>query len=296
MPQVKPPRPRYKEDKPPVYVELRQESKPQDTMMSVGFAIILLVSIVVVASTWLGGGMPRANSHASTALDAAARQLGFSVRNISVYGLSDEPQLEQATRLAARIEPGENMWRAQPHRIRDNILSLGQVTNVRVARYWPNQVVIFAEPINPIAILTLGEGVFWVDSNGLKIPQTEALVQPAEAVLPRVRGAGGAAQTPALLNRLGDAGIKAQAVQWHKARRWVLTLATGEVVHLPAPLTDASFGASTGRLAYLQDALQAHDVDADVDAYDLRVAGRIIVKSPQIPKIKHRILQGVNHG
>ena len=88
---------------------------------SVVFGFVMLVAIVVATAAWMGGSMSQIENRFASFMDDTARTVGIAVNDVSIIGLEQDPALAQDIRAAAMIEPGENMFRADPHVIRRRV-------------------------------------------------------------------------------------------------------------------------------------------------------------------------------
>lgn len=239
---------------------------------SVLFGLAMLVSIIVAAAAWMGGSLSQVESRMANATDGAARTVGLSVEDVLVYGLESDPDLEQMIRGAAMIEPGENMFRADPYVIRNRIESTRRVLNVRVHRLWPGQVVILAEKAQPAALWNDGEEWAVLDQLGRKLPDTDP---ERYSHLLKVSGPGGADAAPALIEAMQDAPDIFASVSYAARvgdRRWDLHLTTGAKARLPG---DDALADAVTRLEGIEQrtALSTRNVAT----IDLRAEGQVVL-------------------
>lgn len=154
---------------------------------SVLFGLVMLIAIVVALAAWMGGSMSQIENRFAGFMDDSARMAGVAVNEVAVLGLEQDPALQQEVRDAAMIEPGENMFRADPYIIRRRVESTHKVLNVRVHRLWPDQVVIIADAAEPVALWHDGTEWTVVDGLGRVIPDEHADDHPD---LVRIAGHG----------------------------------------------------------------------------------------------------------
>ena len=200
---------------------------------SVLFGLAMMVAIIVSAAAWMGGSISKVENGVANSMDGFARSVGLSVENIVIYGLEADAELERLVRGAAMIEPGENMWRADPYAIRGRIEATRRVENVRVHRLWPGQVVILADRSEPVALFNDGQRWAVIDAKGRTLPG-EAPENYLHLVKVAGEGAPGAvskliesvASSPELASRIAYATRVAE-------RRWDLSLISGVVVRMP---------------------------------------------------------------
>ena len=200
-----------------------------------------------------------------------ARSVGLSIENVAVVGV--EGELAEVVRLAAMVEPGENMFRADPHVIKRRVESTRRVVNVSVYRLWPDQIQIYAYPAEPVALWNDGKSWSVVDGLGR---QMTGLNAEQYALLPKLVGNGGDEAAPILAAALSQAPDLRQRLLIAtriEDRRWDFTFDTGVTVRLPldADLTDAVV-----RLAELQ--MQTRLLDRSIQSVDLRIAGKAFIQ------------------
>jgi len=238
---------------------------------SVIFGLMMVTALIVATAAWMGGSLSKVEMRFANAVDGAARSVGLSVENVSVVGV--EGQLAEDVRFAAMIEPGENMFRANPHLIKRRVEGTRQVVNVSVYRLWPDQIQIYAYPAEPVALWNDGAKWTVVDSLGR---QMTGLDPQHYLRLPRLAGDGGAQAAPRLASELAampDLRVRVQIASRIEDRRWNLTFDSGVEVSLPL---DADMGPALSRLANLQ--VRTRLLDRAVTSVDLRVPGRLFIQ------------------
>ena len=211
---------------PEVYGEANQIS-------SVIFGLVMVIAIIVAGAALLGGSLSQVGKRWGGAMDAGARSVGLSVQVIEVVGLEHVPAIARSVRTAAMIEPGENMFRADPHRIRKRIEDTGLVKQVNVYRMWPDTVIIRADAAQPTALWHDGQDWAVIDSLGRKMPGQKASDHLA---LVRTTGIGAPEAVPALQQALiGQGALTSEIAVAHRvaSRRWDLKLKSGLILRLP---------------------------------------------------------------
>ncbi|MEO1101635.1 MAG: cell division protein FtsQ/DivIB [Pseudomonadota bacterium] len=212
----------------PVY-EPREEVRAS----SILFGLTMLVALVVAAAAWMGGSLSQVESRMANATDSVARSAGLAVADVKVYGLETEPELESLVRGAAMIEPGENMFRADPYQIRSRVEGTQRVLNVRVHRLWPGQVVIMADKAEAAALWRDGDRLAVIDRMGREIPARQA---DRGRPLVSITGEGAPEALPGLLDAFeADAALGPRIAMATRIaeRRWTLRLDTGVTAELP---------------------------------------------------------------
>ena len=236
---------------------------------SVVFGLVMVLAVIVAGAALIGGSLAKVGDRVDTALDGAARTAGFAVSDVQVVGLETDPALASMVERMSEIEPGENMFRADPHTIRRRVVSTGQVTNAKVYRLWPDQILIHASPAEAVALWHNGESWKVIDSLGQTMTGLDA---KQHSSLLRISGAEAPDGMKALLSALSrneaiiDEMSYAQRVS---KRRWDLKLRSGMTIQLPA---DAKIDRAAARLAALNT---SDDLTSSALArIDLRIPGR----------------------
>lgn len=271
MPKVKRnttvPQKRRRRREPAVIVDDQGE---EVRVSSVLFGIVMLVAIVVATAAWMGGSLSQFESKFANFMDDSARSMGVSVNNVSVLGLEQDPGLANDVRAAAMIEPGENMFRANPHLIQRRVEATRKVLNVRVHRLWPDQVVIIADAAEPVALWHDGKVWTVVDGLGRIIPGARPEDHKS---LVRLAGYGAPEAAPELVAALQETPdlTKKIAIATRVAnRRWDLRVVSGASVRLPE---DSDMPRALTRLAGLER--RAGISQRPLDMIDLRSGGRV---------------------
>lgn len=245
---------------------------------SVIFGAVMLIAIIVAVSAWMGGSLNKVGSQFGNSMDSAARTLGLSVHNVTVLGLEQDPGLQAEIRAAAMIEPGENMFRANPELIRRRVEATRKVLNVRVHRLWPDQIVVIADAAEPVALYN--DGTQWrvVDALGRHVPGAQI---EDYADLVRISGDGAPEAVPDLIaafkqnNELAPLLTEARRVA---SRRWDVKLSSGVLISLPG---DEHLGAAIARLAGIDQRTAL--VRRPVEHIDLRAPGKVFLKPAAAP-------------
>ena len=237
---------------------------------SVLYGLAMLIAIVVAMAAWMGGSMSQIESRFAGFVDDTARLVGVSVNDVSVLGLEQDPALAEDVRAAAMIEPGENMFRADPHLIRRRVEGTRKVLNVRVHRLWPDQVVIIADAAKPVAVWHDGRDWQVVDGLGRILPDERA---DDYTHLVRMAGRGGAQAAPALVAALAevpDVSPRVAIATRVNERRWDLRLVSGAIIRMPE---DENMRLALDQLATLQ--VRTALMERPVKTIDMRNEGRI---------------------
>lgn len=239
---------------------------------SVIFGLVMVVALIVAGAALLGGSLSQIGKRWGSAMDGVSRTIGLSVDTIEVVGLEHVPAVARQVKMAAMIEPGENMFRADPHLIRRRVLDTQLVTKVRVYRMWPDTLMIHAHAPEPTALWNDGSQWAVVDSLGRIMPNAAATDFPH---LTKAIGQGGAEAIPALDHALAQVPDLRENIELARRiadRRWDLVLRSGAIMRLPA---DEQMGSSL--MHYADLSATAALESRPVDVIDLRVTGRIFL-------------------
>lgn len=250
-------------------IELEPEQEVRAS--SVLFGLAILMALIVAAAAWMGGSLSQLERRAGNFMDASARSLGLAVQYVSVEGVSED--IADQVRFAALVEPGENMFRADPYTLRKRIEDTRLVQNVQVHRFWPDHILVLADPVQPIALWKTGEDWAVVDGLGRVVPEPERM--PQKAALLRVAGPGGDAAAPQLVGALSEFPALAERVRLARRmgdERWDVQFDTGIVVRLPR---DEEMAPAVRRLAFMERDNQI--LARPLDAIDLRHADKIFL-------------------
>ena len=250
---------------------------------SVIFGFVMLVAIVVATAAWMGGSMSQIESRFAGFMDDTARVMGISVNDVSVIGLEQDPALAQDIRAAAMIEPGENMFRADPHLIRRRVEGTRKVLNVRVHRLWPDQVVILADAAEPVALWHDSKKWTVVDGLGRIIP--DARPEDHKGLV-RLAGRGAPQAAPALAAALQaepDVAPGIAIATRINDRRWDMRLINGATVRMPE---DDGLTTALDRLSTLQ--VRTALMQRPLETIDLRNQGRVYLTPIDAPDFAAR--------
>lgn len=244
-------------------------------LSSVLLGLAMVAALVVTAAAFMGGSLSRVESRFANAADSMARGVGLSVETVIVIGLDHDPGLAADVRAAAMVEPGENMFRADPHLVRTRVEAVRKVVNVRVHRLWPDQIVIMADPAEPLALMQSEAGWTVIDTLGRDMPLSAEDVGHG---LVRVQGEGArraALDLDSALANVPEIRHRIHVAERVAERRWDLHMAGGQIVHLPR---DADMTLALSSLDALS--LQAPVLDQPDMIVDLRLAGQIFITPP----------------
>ncbi len=257
----------------PVATIIDEESGEEVRVSSVVFGIVMLIAILVATAAWMGGSMSQIGARFGGFIDDSARLVGLDVRDVAVVGLEMNPALAGEIRAAAMIEPGENMFRADPHLIRHRVESTQKVLNVRVHRLWPGQVVILADAAEPVALWH--DGARWqvVDGLGRILPDIRAEDHPGLMRLAGLDAPAAAPKLAAAITSAPDLAGRIAIATRIGERRWDLKLISGATVRLPE---DDQLMPAMERLARLQ--VRTALAQRPLDIIDMRSRNRVYLR------------------
>jgi cell division protein FtsQ len=239
---------------------------------SVVFGLVMVVAMIVAGAAMLGGSLSQMGQRWGSAMDGVSRSVGLSVDTVEVIGLEHVPAVARQVKSAAMIEPGENMFRADPHLIRRRVEDTRLVAKVRVYRLWPDTVMIYADAAQPTALWNDGDRWAVVDSLGRLMPRA----RPSDHLeLIKSIGTGGPEAIPSLdkaLSLVPSMRAEIDHARRVSNRRWDVILRSGAVVKLP-PDENLDDGLST----FANMDAQGELVRRPVSIIDLRVAGRVFL-------------------
>ena len=251
--------------------------KEEVRVTSVILGLVMVIALIVTAAAWMGGSLSRVETKIANFTDATARTFGLAVTDVAVIGLENKPALANEIRAAAMIEPGENMFRADPSKIRERIETTRKVVNIRVHRLWPDQVVIMADPTDPLALWEADGKWRVVDELGREMP---GVAPERYAGLPALQGAGAPGAAPELFSRLSALpGLRERLVMAERVgeSRWRLHFEAGVRAEMPE---DGELQAALENLAGMQ---ARHGLFARaIETVDLRVTGQLVFRPSQV--------------
>jgi cell division protein FtsQ len=243
---------------------------------SILFGLAILTALIVAAAAWMGGSLSQVERRVGNFMDSSARSLGLAVEYVSVEGVPED--LAEQVRFAALVEPGENMFRADPYKIRERVEDTRLVVNVQVHRFWPDHILILADAVKPVALWKSGESWKVVDALGRVMPEKDNQLKTGSLL--RIAGAGGDEAAPDLVAAFAEFPKLAERVVLARrmtGERWDVQFDTGIIVRLPR---DASMPPAVRRLAFME---RDNDILArPLEAIDLRHAEQIFLTPERV--------------
>jgi len=245
-------------------------------------AALVLVFGVVWSGLWLGGFLPQISANIDQFKKQRLVNMGFVVKYVDVVG-EGRVQADKVRQMLG-VRPGDYLFDMDIESAQERIQSLSWVETVVVRRLWPDGIVVHINERRPYALWQNNQNIHVVDHTG-------TIVFPADprefANLPFVVGPGAADHVQSIWTMLStrpDVQNRTEAMVFVGGRRWDIVLKNGTRILLPE-LRPAS---ALQRLAtyHRQHGL----LDLNLHHIDMRVSGRLVLKSNQAvkPKQKHQ--------
>ena len=241
---------------------------------SIIMGIFLLIAVLVGTAAWMGRSMSVIENQFNALSDGFVRTIGLSIDTIRVYHAS--PEQEARIRKALQIGLGDNMFRADPHRLRKRLAEVPGLGEIQVHRFWPGQISVFVTPLEASVLFWDGQQYVAMNPAGNIVPDVEI----AKVDFPVVTGAGAVEASPDLLADLQSFPIVSSKLRYADRvgeRRWDLVMMTNVRVLLPSG--DDRFDALK-RLAGLQR--ETGLLDRRVERIDLRDPDRVYTRRGQL--------------
>lgn len=249
----------------------RSRPRPQRRRLQVAAAGAGLLAVLAVVALWQAGWIGRQIDRAVAAGYRLTADAGFAVHEVLVEG---RERTERAAILAALgVERGTPILAVDPEAARLRLEALPWVAQATVERRLPRVLYLRLSERRPLALWQLDGKLSVIDRSGHVI---SGVPVKQFANLPLVVGPGAPEQASALLallerepalKPLVTAGVRVSK------RRWNLRLRGGIDVRLP----EADAAEAWSQLARLE---REHGLlDRDVVAIDLRLPGRLVVRT-----------------
>lgn len=203
----------------------------------------------------------------SIAADLSAH-LGFTINNVVIEGTGELSKIDILTNLD--LGRSNSLLTFDIAKARNQLRSLAWVNDVRVAKSYPDRLIIKVSERQPYAIWQQQDSLLLVERNGKAIDRFDEKF----AGLPLVVGKGAnihAADIIFLVGKVPVVGKRVRSYVRIADRRWDLHLDSGMVVRLP----DKNPGVALKELARLEQAYQI--LDRDLEVVDLRLSNRLVV-------------------
>ena len=220
----------------------------RDRIATYALGTVICGAAMLTIAAWMGGSLGAFGKNFGNGVDVIFRSAGLSIRKIEVIGL--DPLVEERAREMAGIHVGGNMLGADPYAIKQRVEKLDAVSGVKVHRFWPDRIMIIADPREPIA-LWQGEGDDWrvIDQRG----RTFAEADPQQYLhLPRIVGQDASEAAATLVTAMSDfpdLSARMETAYRVGGRRWDVKFREGAEVALPE---DAQLVEALGALNMMQ--------------------------------------------
>ena len=204
----------------------------RDRIATYALGTVICGAAMLTLAMWMGGSLGAFGKNFQNGVDVIFRSAGLSITRINVVGL--DPLVEERTREMAGVTVGGNMLAADPYAIKKRVEQLEAVSDVKVHRFWPDQITIIANPRDPIALWQDESGAFRViDQKG----RTLAEADPQKYMnLPRIAGEDAASAAATLVTAMAgfpDLAIRMESATRIGGRRWDVKFRSGGEVSLP---------------------------------------------------------------
>lgn len=203
----------------------------REKVATYAFGTVVCGAVMVTAAAWMGGSLGKFGQRLGNGFNVLSQHAGLAVTHVEAPGL--DPALTEKVLKVADVKLGENMFGADPHRIRDKVETIEAIGSVKVFRLWPNQISIIADPREPVALWR--ENGEWrvIDQKG----RSFANVNPKDFMhLPRVEGSHAAEAAPGLLATISEfpnLRDRFETATRINGRRWNVTFEGGIEAVLP---------------------------------------------------------------
>jgi cell division protein FtsQ len=196
---------------------------------------------------------------------------GFKLDTLYLEGRS-RTSMEEINK-AIGLNKGEPILQLSLQELKDRLESVGSISSAAVERELPDRLAIRIVERDPVAVWQFQGKMVLVDDKGVAMPDIDVA---AYRKLPLIVGKDAPSQVAevlALLQSSKQMKERFSAAVRISGRRWNIHLKDGTQVKLPEQEPAKAWEA----LAKLQDKQQL--LDRDVTVIDLRVAGRLFIKT-----------------
>ena len=203
----------------------------------------------------------------------ATANAGFRIEDVEIAGVKEVSRIDVLTNID--LGPERSLFSFDVHKARDDLRKLPWVWEARVAKAYPDRLVVDIVERVPFAVWQ-NDGQLWlVERDGNKI----AVFDERYAALPLVVGIGAAQKAAEFIAKVSRHKNIAELVKAHVRvgeRRWNLILTNGVTILLPAGREEAELG----ELARIES--EASLLSRDIGEVDMRLVDRMVVRlSPQ---------------
>lgn len=233
--------------------------------------IVISLGIVLVAGA--GIALSVESGLGARAVAQATAFAGFKIEDVEISGVKEVSRIDVLTSIDLGVE--RSLFSFDVHIARDALRKLPWVSEARVAKAYPDRILIDIVERSPIAVWQSNGELWLVERDGARI----APFDDRFAALPLVVGAGAAEEAAHFVALVARHPLIASRVKAHVRigeRRWNLVLENGVTVLLPAGREDAELTALAKIEA--ENAL----LSRDIGEIDMRMPDRLVVRlTPQ---------------
>jgi cell division protein FtsQ len=228
------------------------------------------IAVLGLAALAGGGGLWLAHSGQGQALVAqSSAWMGFRIADVEITGIKEVSRIDVLTHIDLGAE--RSLFSFDVHAARQSLRDLPWVSEARVAKAYPDKLVVEIVERSPFAVWQNNGELWLVERDGKKIAPFEERF----AGLPLIVGDGageGAAAFIAEVKRHPEVAALVKAHVRVGARRWNLSLENGVTVLLPENREDVE-------LATLARHQREFGIlERDIAEIDLRASDRMIVR------------------
>lgn len=254
--------------------EKSMRKKRQAIVRKVQVGCAVCVALALVGGgfwVWKNSMFSKAVQSASDGMYQMTARAGFSLDTLYLEGRSRTPVAE--INKAIGLNKGEPILQLSLQELKERLEAVGSIRTAAVERELPNRLAIRIIEREPVAIWQYQGKKVLVDDNGVAMPDVD---MAAYRNLPLIVGKDAPEEIEevlALLQSSKELTKRFSAAVRISSRRWNIHLKDGTQVKLPEQDAAKAWEA----LAKMQDKQQL--LDRDVKVIDLRVAGRLFIKT-----------------
>nr|MCU0791252.1 FtsQ-type POTRA domain-containing protein [Nitratireductor sp.] len=228
-----------------------------------------VLGAAAIVALLAGGGYLVQSGLGERAVAMGTAFAGFKIKDVEINGVKEVSRIDILTNIDLGVE--RSLFSFDVHAARKALRKLPWVAEARVAKAYPDRVIINIIEKAPFAVWQANGELWLVERDGQKIVPFEERF----AALPLVVGAGAAEKAAEFLAKIGRHPALAERVSAHVRvgeRRWNLVMDNGVTVMLPEGREEAELG----ELARLET--ENSILSRDIGEIDMRVADRVVIR------------------